>query len=191
MIDCPQCSQELAATAVSQSLTTCPSCRVTLEVDLYPALLRPPESSPGQPVQAADDASCYFHEENLAESACDRCGRFICPVCEFRFDDGRLCSACLDTEYREPSERLVIERTLWDRIVLSLAVLPMILFYVTLFTAPIALFLGFRNRKSPRSLVHSSGWRLYLGSGLAALQVLGWAVLFLFLIWLFIESQLG
>ena len=73
------------------------------------------------------------------------------------------------------------ERTLWDSVALSLATYPMLIFYLTIFTAPAAIFVALRHWKSPRSLVPRTRFRFVLALLFAGAQVVGWAVLVVFL----------
>ena len=90
-----------------------------------------------------------------------------------------LCPSCAATRAADPAEeRFVRERTLWDSVALSLATYPMLIFYLTIFTAPAAIFVGLRHWRSPRSLVPRTRGRFVVALLLATAQVVGWVVLF-------------
>jgi hypothetical protein len=69
---------------------------------------------------------------------------------------------------------------LYDSIALSLAVYALLIFYLTLVTAPIAIFIAIRHWNSPRSIVHRTKIRLVLAIAIAAAELVGWAVLIYF-----------
>ena len=72
-----------------------------------------------------------------------------------RADDGRhFCPACLETgKTKGRIKSLDNQRTLYDSIALSLAVLPILIFYFTIITAPMALFVAIRYWKTPQSIL--------------------------------------
>jgi hypothetical protein len=74
-------------------------------------------------------------------------------------------------------------RTLYDSIALGLATLPLIppLIYFSFLTAPAALFVAIRFWRSPSSLTPRTKIRLWLAVVFAALEIVGWASLFVFL----------
>ena len=78
--------------------------------------------------------------------------------------------------------RLENQRTLYDGIALSLAVLPLLVFYFTLLTAPIAIFIAIRHWNTPRSIVRRTRIRLVLAIILATIQIIGWGVAAYFLL---------
>ena len=70
---------------------------------------------------------------------------------------------------------------LYDQIALALAVLPLLIFYVTLITAPISLYIALRYWKSPRSIVHTTKWRFVVAIVFATLEIVGWGIGFFML----------
>jgi len=65
---------------------------------------------------------------------------------------------------------------LYDSLALSLALVPMLIFYLTFITAPAALFIALRYWNAPRSIVHRSKIRLIFAIIIASLQIIGWGV---------------
>jgi hypothetical protein len=43
------------------------------------------------------EAACFFHGEKRAERSCERCGRFICALCDMPLGDKHVCPKCLDS----------------------------------------------------------------------------------------------
>ena len=178
-LPCPHCKRVLGPEAwIDAGHATCPTCDKEFEFFGFPALTATAEKIAPQTAVLAADSVCFFHAENRAEAVCDGCGRYLCGLCDVPLGDAHYCPSCLETGKRKPTAAtLDTQRTLWDQIALSLAVLPMLIFYLTIITAPIAIVLGIRHWKTPGSLVRRSRWRFVVAIGLGAIQLVGMALL--------------
>lgn len=185
---CTGCRAPLpAATLASLRPSACGSCGALLSVEVFPALLRPLE-----PGRAADsvvvesDSGCFYHPQKKAMVPCDICGRFLCALCDVEIAAQHLCPACLDSGTKSGRlESLDNQRTLHDRLALSLAIYPMLFFYFTVLTAPATLYVTLRYWKSPGSLLPHTKVRFVIAALLASLQIAGWTVGAYFLVrWL-------
>ena len=67
------------------------------------------------------------------------------------------------------------ERTLFDSVALSLAVLPLLLFWVTIVTAPMALFVAVRYWQAPSSILPRTKIRMVVAIVVASLEIVAWA----------------
>jgi hypothetical protein len=148
-----------------------------LEAAVYPALMRSLAAVPSVPFASAEgEAVCFQHPGNRAALPCDACGRFLCTLCDLEIGSRHLCPECVARESRAGGgAALINERILWDRVALSVALLPMLIFYFTVFTAPIAIFIALRHWKTPGSLVAHGRWRFVVAILVATLQIAGWA----------------
>jgi hypothetical protein len=179
VIGCSRCGEPVDPTMVAaQPPVPCAGCGSPLSVELFPSMLKAiPVGTPATQVSSDDEASCFLHHGSRAEVPCDGCGRYLCSVCDIEIDGHHLCPTCVETGRGLEPDRMVQERVLWDSIVLTLAGLPVLLcWYFTILTAPVALVLGIRHRRSPASLVRGRA-RLYIGMTLAALEILVWATI--------------
>ena len=70
----------------------------------------------------------------------------------------------------------------YDSLALSLAVIPLVIFYLTFVTAPAALYIAVRYWNAPRSIVHRSKIRLVLAIIIASLQIVGWGIAIYFIV---------
>ncbi|MBP7243486.1 hypothetical protein [Amaricoccus sp.] len=176
---CSGCSSPLPVAALAAREWECASCAAKLELRIFPALWEAAApADPGRALSSDSDAACFFHAAKRADVACDACGRFICSLCAVEFAGDSYCPACFESgKRREGAPSLETHRTLWDRVALAVAVLPMLIFYVTLVTAPVAIFLAIRHWKSPGSLLGRSRWRFVVAIVLGSLQLLGMAAL--------------
>ena len=184
MIACPDCGHPFDAAAIgadgsvtSVTSAACPGCARPTRLRLFPAAFRRQEAA--APAAAAPaEATCFFHAEKRAVLPCQACGRFLCALCDLEVAGRHLCPTCAARRAADPAEeRFVRERTLWDSVALSLATYPMVIFYLTILTAPAAIFIALRHWKSPRSLVPRTRVRFVVALTLAVGQVVGWVVL--------------
>jgi hypothetical protein len=160
----------------------CAQCGAPFQAWVFPALLRG-VGEEAEPAPAAEqEASCFYHASKKAVTVCDGCGVFLCGLCDVSMGGRHLCPRCLEKGGSKGKIRdLQRERFLYDDLALSLSVLPMLIFYFTLLTAPIALYVAIRYWKAPGSLIPRTKVRFVLAIVLATAQVAGWAFLFAWL----------
>lgn len=128
------------------------------------------------------ESSCFYHPQKKAVLPCDGCGRFVCALCDCQLNGQHFCPVCLETgKTKGKIKSLDNQRTLYDRIALSLAIYPLLIFYFTLITAPMALFVAIRYWKSPPSLVRRGKIRFVVAIIFALLQIAGWGIFFVYL----------
>jgi hypothetical protein len=178
-LPCPRCKAPLNESLVNRSdLAPCPACGTALQVEIYPALFR--RFTPGRDGEAVvveTESSCFYHPQKKAVLPCEGCGRFLCALCDCELHGQHFCPACLESGKKKGRiKRLENERTLYDNIALSLAIYPLLIFYFTIITAPMSLYIALRYWNAPRSIVHRTKARLIVAILLAGLQVTGWAV---------------
>ena len=181
-VPCPKCRVPLLPAAFNQSeMSPCPACRVPLQVDIFPAFFRKinPGKS-GEAVMVDGESSCFYHPAKKAVLPCDSCGRFLCALCDGELNGQHFCPACLETgKTKGKIKSLDNQRTLYDSIALALAVYPLLIFYFTVITAPMSLFIAIRYWKSPLGLMRRSKIRFVIAIILALLQITGWVILFI------------
>ena len=133
-----------------------------------------------------DESLCFFHPGSAAEKACDHCGRFLCAICATPWLGGLLCPECITTAVakgkesfanarpEEGADSLPTRRVLYDTLALQFALVPMLIFYFTIFTAPVALYIALRFWNRPRSLVPRTRVRAVFAILIASAQIIGW-----------------
>ncbi len=184
LIQCPGCQAWLLDGAFNQpELSPCPACGVPLQIEVFPALFRGRSvGQSGETIMIEGEASCFYHPQKKAVLPCQGCGRFLCALCDCEFNGQHFCPACLEAgKAKGKIKNLENQRTLYDSIALSLALLPLLIYYFTLVTAPMALFVAIRYWNAPRSLVRRTRIRFVAAIVLAVLQIAGWGLLFVFL----------
>ncbi len=184
LIQCPQCRAWLIEGVFNQpEFAPCPACGVRLQVEVFPALFRQISvGQSGETIMVEGESSCFYHPQKKAVLPCDGCGRFLCALCDCPLDGRHFCPACLETGQTKGKIRnLENQRTLYDGIALALAIFPMIIFYFTIITAPMALFVAIRYWKAPPSILRRTKIRFIAAIIISLLQITGWITLFVFL----------
>lgn len=177
---CSSCRQPLSATLCNgETPLRCPHCSIWLQAEIFPAMLRPLRETGRNGALAADgEASCFYHPDKQAATVCASCGRFICSLCEIELAGRRLCPGCLEQgRQSEQINELITRRTLHDSIALSTALLPLLIWPVTLLTAPTAFFLAIYAWRKPTSILPRTKIRLIAALLFSTLQMLGWGAL--------------
>ena len=183
LIQCPKCRAWLVEGVFNQpEFAPCPACGTPLQVEVFPALFRETGTGrSGEAIMVEGESSCFFHPQKKAVVPCAGCGRFLCALCDCEFRGEHYCPACLEAgKDKGKIVALDRQRTRYDNIALSIAVLPMLLvplIYFTIVTAPMALFIVIRYWKAPRSLVQPGSFRFILAIIVALLQIGGWTAL--------------
>lgn len=181
LIQCPACQAWLLEGVFNQAhLSPCPACGVPLQIEVFPALFRSRNvGRGGETILIEGESSCFYHPQKKAVLPCQGCGRFLCALCDCELSGQHFCPACLETGKTKGKIRsLENQRTLYDSIALWLAILPLLIFYFTLVTAPMALFVAVRYWNAPRSIVRRSKIRYIAAIVLATMQIAGWGWLF-------------
>ncbi len=124
-----------------------------------------------------DQAGCFYHPQKKAVVLCAYCGRFLCALCDVEWGGEHLCPACLETG-KKKGRIISLERrrVLYDAAALKLAVYPVLMFWFTLLTAPIALYIAIRHWNSPTSILGRTHVRSVLAILLSSLEILAWAL---------------
>jgi hypothetical protein len=180
LIQCPSCRAWLMEGILNQpEFVPCPACGVPLLAEVFPALFR--ATTTGQNAEllmVEGESSCFYHPQKKAVLPCDGCGRFLCALCDCPLHGQHFCPACLEAgRTKGKIKSLENQRTLYDSIALSLTILPLIFYYLTFITAPMALYVAIRYWNAPRSIVRRSKIRFILAILFALLEIGGWVAL--------------
>jgi len=144
----------------------------------FPALLTGGQAGrTGERLLSDDQASCFYHPGKKAAVVCDRCGRFLCELCDIEMGAGHLCPACVAAGATSGSDtELDIRRTYYDRLALRLAIYP------TLVTPLIALYLTARHGRTRNEIVPRGQGTWTATILIAATQLVAWGTLALYLL---------
>jgi len=176
---CPRCRQPAAVNAVWQD---CGKCQSVFHVEVFPALFRvSAPSQAGEALMLDGESSCFYHPNKKAVLPCQGCGRFLCALCDCELHGQHFCPACLEVgKAKGKITSLENHRILYDTIAFALAFLPIatILFwFMSLITAPAALFVSIRYWNAPRSIVHRTKIRYVLAILIAIVELGGWGLI--------------
>ena len=175
-VPCARCDSPLPLWELSTSeAAVCTSCGSRNTVRVFPALLAAP-SAPAVPESALEgEAACFDHPSKRAVTACQQCGRFVCPLCAVEFGDQILCPACISTgSGRGKAVRLEPSRTLYDSIAITLPLASLIVWPLTVLTGPGAVVFSVMTWRRPLSLVRRSRWRFLLAILIGLAEMFGW-----------------
>jgi hypothetical protein len=93
---CPRCWKALPQ-SIHSGPVTCPACNRGFEATVFAA----PVAAPARvdevvAIGPEGGSACANHARNAAVTSCQRCGLFICALCEMRLGSTALCPACFD-----------------------------------------------------------------------------------------------
>jgi hypothetical protein len=179
---CPSCRGEVAPAETPNGWQSCPYCERELQICVWP-VARPNTNAT---VALSDQATCFFHPDKAFQACCQRCGRFVCALCDLQLGAEHVCPSCFErgrgNSVAEPGKAEWRHRdVLYDSIALTVG-WGWILFWPMIVAAiPTVIVLHIKFRKAPRSsLIPRYGWRFWIAYvGLAWLPaLLGMAFLF-------------
>ena len=182
---CPYCSVTLAETMLHTGAMTCPNCNSEFEATVF----RPPEVRVAAPemVGAGPEAgsACANHARNAAVASCQRCGLFICSLCEMNIGTGSFCPSCFDRVRADGSVQAVVTRYRDYSTMAGTSVLAGFLLSFMFLSVPfgaVAIYYGIKGMRQRRERgASATGTTLILI--LAVLEVLGGLVFIIFLIY--------
>ncbi len=182
---CTRCRRRLPPQVINAAgMQECSSCRSAIRVDAFPALFRDIRlGQAGEALLVEDTSSCFYHPQKKAVVHCQGCGRFLCALCDVELAAKHLCPSRLETGKLEGRmKNLQDQRTLYDNMALGVALMPMLLVWITILTAPVALFLAIRYWKAPSSIIPRTRVRFVIAIIVGLLQMGGWSLFIYFLI---------
>jgi hypothetical protein len=164
---CPGCGRALPSHPNDlANIAACPNCRAELLVTVLPSFGRGPVTGvSAERTTSDDDATCFFHPTKKAAVPCDRCGRFLCALCDLPVAGEHLCPTCVQSSQKKDSlTGFGKPRVRWDVIVWWTVLAPIIICYIaTPVSGFVAAGLAVWGLRSPPSRVVNSRARLIAG----------------------------
>lgn len=160
-VACPNCSGEVAQ---SDDWQRCPYCDKRLQVRVWPVIRHSTNAAAAMP----DQATCFFHPDKVFQACCQRCGRFVCALCDLQLGAEHVCPTCfergrVDTGLNGGKAEWRYCDVLWDSIALTIGLGWVVIWPVIFLAIPIAISLHVKYRKAPRSyLIPRSPWRFWV-----------------------------
>jgi len=177
-VGCPVCLNALPPETWNLDYETyCPICRAPVSAVVFPALFRLDNRSFAEAAVQGTEATCFYHSTKKAVAPCDHCGRFLCSLCQVELSGQNWCPSCLES-HRTQGKLATLDsgRTLYDNIALALTVAPVatiVFWFMTIFTAPAALFVVLRYWRKPLSVTPRTRIRFVIAGVLALLEFVG------------------
>lgn len=162
-VSCPSCGGDVAPSAQS-GWQTCPYCEKRLQIRVWPVA----RQSSNAAAAMADQATCFFHPEKAYQACCQRCGRFVCALCDLQLGSEHVCPTCFergrtDTGLNGGKAEWRHRDVLYDSIALTLGWIWVIVWPVAVAALPATIVLHVKYRKAPRKyLIPRSGWRFWV-----------------------------
>jgi hypothetical protein len=159
-VTCPHCAVEIPADSGWQS---CPYCQKRLELRVWTIVRQNTNAASA----LSDQATCFFHPDKAFQACCQRCGRFVCALCDLQLGTEHVCPSCFERGRSQSGvEAGKAEWRYRDVLYDSIAVTVgwgWILFWPVIVAAiPAVVVLHVKYRKAPRSyLIPRSGWRFW------------------------------
>lgn len=160
----------------------CPYCKEQLQIRAWPVARQSASPLSALPEQA----TCFFHPEKAFQACCQRCGRFVCALCDLQLGTEHVCPTCFDRGRSEPradggKAEWRHRDVLYDSIAMSLGWMWILVWPVFVAALPASIFLHVKYRNAPRSyLIPRSGWRFwvaYVGFAWLPLLIGGWILI--------------
>lgn len=164
----------------ARGMMACPGCGASIRVSVFPSLFKKETAvNSGESILVENEAGCFYHPLKKAVVPCAECGRFLCALCDIELGGKHVCPACIESGKKKGKiKNLENHRTLYDDIALSLSIVPLLFFWVTLITAPVSLYYSVRYWSAPSSIIPRTKIKFIIASFLATLQIAGWALFF-------------
>lgn len=174
---CPHCLQDIPADSEWQS---CPYCQKQVQIRIWPAVQRNANAA----TALSDQATCFFHPDKAFQACCQRCGRFVCALCDLQLGAEHVCPTCFERGRADSAAEAGTgagkskwrhRDVLYDSIASTAGWAWIIIWPLFVIALPSVIFLHVKYRKAPRSyLLPRSGWRFW-----AAYVGLAWVPLLL------------
>lgn len=148
---CPHCNGTLTPDWVRDGTIDCPYCMSRFDARAFhpPALaIRAVEHAGARP---EDDTACAYHERNAAVTSCQRCGVFICALCDMNIGTGSYCPQCFERVRNEGALQSAARRyrdyTAMGRLSIFAGIF---IWFMMLLTGALAVYYGVKGLKQRR-----------------------------------------
>lgn len=174
-LPCPSCAADLAPAEINTDWQTCPYCQHRLRIRVWPVVRRNTRAA----IALSDQATCFFHPDKAFQACCQRCGRFVCALCDLQLGAEHVCPTCFErgrgsSGAQDGKAEWRYRDVLYDSIAVTVGWAWILLWPTFVVALPAVIFLHVKYRKAPRSyLIARPGWRFWAAYvGLAWLPLL-------------------
>lgn len=163
IVPCPNCGGNVTAMEPPSRWQSCPYCEKRLQVRVWPVVRQGTNAASAMPEQA----TCFFHPEKAFQACCQRCGRFVCALCDLQLGAEHVCPTCFergraDTGLNSGKAEWRSRDVLYDSIAITLGWGWILIWPIVVAALPAVIVLHVKYRKAPSSyLIPRSGWRFW------------------------------
>ena len=162
---CPSCQGAVTPVETETGWQKCPYCEKQLQIRVWPVVRQNTNAA----AALSDQAACFFHPDKAFQACCQRCGRFVCALCDLQLGAEHVCPACFErgrTAFGSGADAGKAEwrhrDVLYDAIALTIGWAWILFWPVVVAAIPAVIFLHVKYRKRPRAyLIPRSGWRFW------------------------------
>jgi hypothetical protein len=162
---CPSCGGDFQP--LETEWQSCPYCQKRLAIYVWPVARQNTNAA----AALSDQATCFFHPDKAFQACCQRCGRFVCALCDLQLGAEHVCPVCFESGRADSGSAAGkgewrYRDVLYDSIAVTVG-WGWILFWPVIVAAiPAVICLHVKYRKAPRSyLIPRSGWRFWAAYG--------------------------
>jgi hypothetical protein len=161
---CPNCGGDVVPLETQTEWQSCPFCQKRLQIRSWRTVRQTTSAAAAMP----DQATCFFHPDKAFQACCQRCGRFLCALCDLQLGAEHVCPTCFergraDSGLAGGKAEWRHRDVLYDSISVALGWGWIIVWPVIVAALPITIFLHVKYRKAPRAyLLPRSGWRFWV-----------------------------
>ena len=163
IVACPSCGADLTPMETPSGWQSCLYCEKRLQIRVWPVV----RQNISAVAAFSDQATCFFHPDKAFQACCQRCGRFMCALCDLQLGAEHVCPTCFERGHAdsgaEASKAEWRHRdVLYDSIAVTIGWCWILLWPLIFAAIPAAIVLHVKFRKAPRSyLIPRSGWRFW------------------------------
>jgi hypothetical protein len=163
-VACPNCGGAVTPTEASSGWQNCPYCEKRLRIRIWPVARQKTNAASAM----SEQATCFFHPEKAYEACCQRCGRFVCALCDLQLGAEHVCPTCFergrtDTGLHAGTAEWRHRDILYDSIAVTIGWGWILIWPFIVAALPATIVLHVKFRKAPRAyLIPRSGWRFWV-----------------------------
>ena len=190
---CPRCNAPLAAEEIRTGTLICPRCNHRFEGTAFTPPQRKQSAVVAEVVTVGPEGAnaCANHTRNAATASCQRCGLFICALCDMNVGTGSYCPSCFQRVRTEGTLQAAARRYRDYAMMARSAVIAGMLFSFMFLGLPfgaVGVYYSLKARKQRREESRSLTGVTFLMI-FAVLEILGGLASIGFLIYAIVEAS--
>lgn len=185
---CPRCRAAVPDAWLTDGTVICPECGGDFEATRFTPADRKVEAT--RIIDEAPEGAnlCANHARNAAVTSCQRCGLFICSLCDMNVGSGSYCPSCFS--------KLHIEGTLGDAarryrdytlLARSAVILGVLIWFLSIPFGAVAMYWALKGRRQRREMGRKTFAPVVILI-LGALQVIGGLALIALIVYSLVKA---